>query len=65
MQSKPNKTILKNSIHIRLTDAIETNLQHLAAAHGQKTSAYARFLLVKSIQDNSNNPAVSLPIWMR
>ncbi len=62
MQNTKQSQNLGNSLHIRVSPAIEARLQYAARANGQKLSSYARLLLVRSLHEVDNH---SLPVWMR
>jgi uncharacterized protein (DUF1778 family) len=62
MQNTKQSQNLDNSLHIRVSPAIEARLQDAARANGHKLSSYARLLLVRSLHEVGNQ---SLPVWMR
>lgn len=62
MQKSTQSQNLASSLHVRVSPAIEARLHEAAKAHGQKTSAYARQLLVRSLHELGNP---NIPVWMR
>lgn len=62
MQNAKQSQNYINSLHVRVSPAIEERLSQAAKASGLKISAYVRMLLVRSLHDLGNQ---TIPVWMR
>ena len=56
------KITLDKSLHLRVSKNFEQKLSETARANGLKTSSLARHILIRHLQEFSNQ---SVPVWMR